>query len=413
MKRGILTIGALVLLAVGVFPATSRSRTTAPGSDRSDAQPSVDAQRQFEREPGFLGYEKGEERRYVLGPRGELLPGEGATWSILLRELLGDPPDGIFSLSHEWHRAETLTEVPLGTITHIKSEGELRVNGYGFPVEVGFKTERHLAGLGDETYTIRYRYQDGRYRKQITAQGRDWSHTIPVRGHKHLDRDVPSGLYAFGPIALDCSIPPPLDARRTAMVVPPTRTAGSVASPRIPPAGTRLADNSRCREALFANPGLVGLMLPALWEAGTGERQFLLLTPVGPIGMPGVSLAVGHTAQNPSGLGRSAGAAVGRRSAADERGRANDPALHYDAETLRFIERVEVEVGRRTREAWLFDDMGDFEAIYVDDDGVVLRVDLSPMPGRGLSAEGIVFSADPTQMSGRRLHIRLLFPSEY
>ncbi|MGD8817819.1 MAG: hypothetical protein PVJ51_11600, partial [Acidobacteriota bacterium] len=48
----------------------------------------------------FLGFEAGEERRYVLGPAEQLHPGEGGDWSIYLRELVGNPPEGIFELAH-------------------------------------------------------------------------------------------------------------------------------------------------------------------------------------------------------------------------------------------------------------------------------------------------------------------------
>ena len=57
--------------------------------------------------------------------------------------------------------------------------------------------------------------------------------------------------------------------------------------------------------------------------------------------------------------------------------------------------------------------MGDFEAIYVDDDGVVLRIDLSERSMLGISGNDGLVSVDPTQMSRDRLSIRLLFPSEY
>ena len=400
MKRGIFSTVAVVCVATALFPSAGRPNTSPLVSDRPVIEPSTAAQRQFEREPKFLGFQEGEERRYVLGPPEALGRGESATWSIHLRELLGDPPDAIFVLTHEWHRAETMTDVPLGTITHVQSEGELRVNGHGFPLELEFKTQRHLAGYGDEVYTIRYRYEDGSYRKNIATQGTDWSHTAMIRGHEHLDREIPSGLYALLPVSPDCSVTSSLSPWRASAVVPPRRTVGSGTSPTIPPGTTtRFADNRRCRESLFANPGLVSLMMPELWEDGSGERGFLLFMPTGPTEAPGVSLG---------------GAAGGVVAASQPRG--TGPGMRPDAnsraERLRYRERVEVEVGRRSVGAWLFDRMGDFEAIYVDDDNVVLRVDLSRW-GRGLSIGGTAASVDPTQMSGRRLYIRLLFPSEY
>ncbi len=391
MKTGVSTIRAVLFLVVIALPASGR-----PSTALERTGPLYAKQR-----PSFFGYEEGEERRYVLGPPEALSGNEGATWSIYLRELLGDPAEGIFELTHEWHREETRAELPLGTITRIVSEGELRVNGHGFPVAIEFKTERHLAGMGDQIYTIRYRYEDGSYRKQISAEGKNLAHTAMIRGHKNLDRSVPSGLFVLVPTALDCSMSVPVDARRMARVVPPTRgraglTPPPIAQPR------RFADNSLCREALFANPGLISLMLPELWEQGTGQREFLLLTPAGFFGMPGVFLG---------------GQATGVAAAAGPDGfdftRAASPATNSAIERLRYLERVEVEVGSRKREAWLFDRMGDFEAIYVDDDGVVLRIDLSEGSMLGLSINGGLVSVDPTQMSRGRLSIRLLFPSEY
>ena len=254
--------------------------------------------------------------------------------------------------------------------------------------------------MGDEIYTIQYRYEDGSYRKQISSAGDDFSHRVMIRGHKYLDRAVPSGLFVFVPTALNCSISVPISARQMARVVPPTRTAGLPPPPAVLP--TRFADNRSCREALFANPGLISLMLPELWEQGTGEREFLLLTPVGSFGMPGVS-----------GGGQSTGATVSSGGGGFDFTRAASPETNTDVERLRYLERVEIEVGSRQRDAWKFDRMGDFEAIYVDDDGVVLRIDLAERSLLGLAVNGGLASVDPTPMSRGRLSIRLLFPSEY
>ena len=50
----------------------------------------------------FLGFDLGEERRYVLGPPQKLYIGESATWSIHLREIMAEPRHGIFELAHTW-----------------------------------------------------------------------------------------------------------------------------------------------------------------------------------------------------------------------------------------------------------------------------------------------------------------------
>lgn len=377
MKRFVYTVSAVACMTLSVYPASD---------------PATRAQ-----EPSFLGFDVGEERRYVLGPAEELLGSEAATWSIRLRELLGNPPDGIFVLTHTWRRADTRMELPLGTITRVASEGELRVNGRSFPVDLNFETQRHLAGVGDEVYTIRYEFRDGKYHKHVSAQSKDWSYVVMIRGQEYLDREARSGLYAFLPIAPDCSIPPPLNPRRAAGVALPSdpsraRVSGTALRPT-----REFADNRLCsREPLFANPGLLSLMLPALWEEGTGERGFLLLTPTGALEGPGVSL----------------GGLVAKPQVTADGLSAVHPDVNSNIETLRYVERVRVEVGSRTREAWLFDRFGDFEAIYVDDEGIVLRADIMER-GRGLSINGSIASVDPTRLQGRRLFVRLLFPSEY
>jgi len=372
MKTGVSTICAALLLAVIALP--------------------VFAQRAL-----FFGYEKGEERRYLLGPPEALPAGESATWSIYLRELVGEPAEGIFELTHEWHRARTRIEPAFGTITGIRSAGELRVNAHGFPLMVEFRTERAVAGIGLESYTILYRYEGGSYRKQIRIEGmEELVHTAMIRPHRYLDRSVPSGLDALAPMDPNCSIPAPVDARQMASVGPPTRPAGLTPPPIVQRrqfvdrrSTTRVSKDPRggCRESLFANPGLISLMLPELWEQGTGEREFLLMTPAGSFGMPATGGGFDFT-------------------------RAASPDTNSVIERLRYLERVEVEVGSRQRDAWKFDRMGDFEAIYVDDDGVVLRVDFSGRSMLGLTGnEGL--NVDPAQMSRSRLSIRLLFPSEY
>jgi len=57
---------------------------------------------------------------------------------------------------------------------------------------------------------------------------------------------------------------------------------------------------------------------------------------------------------------------------------------------------VRIEVGIRSSEAWRYAIGGLADSVYFDADGRVLRVDFGES-GRG----------------GRRLRIRLLFPSEY
>ena len=322
-----MSVGAfLVLIAL---PVASRAEVSssvgiAVAVDPSPAQSS----------PSFLGFERGEERRYVLGPPRELDAEEHAGWSIRLRELLGDPPDGVFELTHLWQRGASSIELPIGTITRISSEGELRVNGYGFPIELRFTTERHLAGMGNEIYTVRYRFQDGGFRKHITMDGQGFEHDVGIGRTDDLDLSVPSGLHAFAPTGVGCSSSLPLDPRQVASAMPPIRSAGSNPSPTMPASPRRFAVNTACSESLFANPGLISLMLPVLWEEGTGEHEFLMLTPAGPFGMPGLGAGV----TLPGTSVRAGGADFDSKRATSSRTNSN-------VEKLRYIDRIRVEVG--------------------------------------------------------------------
>lgn len=362
----------------------------------------------FQSSTSFLGFRPGEERRYVLGPPEALYSGEQAYWSIRLREMIGDPPDGIFELTHQWQHGDTRAELPIGTIVSVESEGELRVNSYGFPLELRFRTKRHLAGWGDEAYAVRYRFEDRRFLKHIAMDGHDLEHVVATLGGPDLDLSVPMGMYALVPTAVDCSYALPPDARRAASFAPPQRSPGSATSPAVPSSPLRFADNSACREQLFANPGLISLMLPVLWEEGSGEHEYLLLTPAGPFGTPGFSGSSLQSGTSSPGGGTNiaAGSEFDHERAVSARANSDTDKLHY-------IERVRVEVGSRTRDAWLFDGMRALDAVYVDDDGVVLRVDLDMAGWYGISLSGATAEFDPQQADLRDLWVRLLYPSEY
>ena len=358
--------------------------------------------------PSFLGFGLGEERRYVLGPAEELYSGEGAMWSIRLRELMADPPDAVFELSHEWGRAEYRSEPPIGTPMRVSSSGELRVNAHGFPLDLSFRTERHLYGLGEQAYTVRYLFEHGDFRKFFSVGSSDFDHPVRVRRTDGLDVSAPRGMWAHAPMALECMFSlPPSTSRSLNPVQTPAPTAGSKTGGIMPAAPLRIADQVDCREPLFANPGLLSLMLPALWEAGTGELDFLMLTPAGDFGMPSFSGGGGSV----GGFGRISGGAGSRHFESE---RATRAQTNSEVENLRYVDRVRVSIGRRMIDAWRFEGMRAFDAVFVDDDGVVLRVDLAasistwPAPLDVRSAP-----LEPTRMDNRGLWIRLLFPSEY
>lgn len=398
-RPGTPTVVRIVLVVTSMCGAASAVVAHAPSNNRAAVSQSS---------PSFLGFDLGEERRYVLGPAEELYSGEGAMWSIRLRELMADPPDAVFELSHEWRGAEYRSEPPIGTPISVSSSGELRVNAHGFPLDLRFRTERHLYGLGEQAYTVRYLFEHGDFRKFFSVGSRDFDHRVRVRRTDGLDVSTPRGMWAHAPMALECMFSlPPSTSRSTSPVRAPSPTAGSGTPGVMPAAPLRIAGQVDCREPLFANPGLLSLVLPTLWEAGTGELDFLMLTPAGDFGMPGVSGGGGS-------LGGSGGISGGAGTRHFDSERATRAQTNSEVEGLRYVDRVRVSIGRRMIDAWRFEGMRAFDAVFVDDDGVVLRVDLAatistwPTP---LDVRSPLL--EPTRMDNRGLWIRLLFPSEY
>ena len=360
----------------------------------------------------FLGYEVGEERRYVLGPPESLLRGEMGTWSIRLEQVYETEgePEAVFALQHEWQGPQPTMEVPLRTVMRVQSEGTVRVNAHGFPLFIRYETVRHLAGMGNEGYTIDYRLEDGnrRYEKRTTKDGERWYQSVPIRNHDTVDRNVPAGLYAFLPVAPGCMDRYIATYELQGNVGPQPKSAASPPSPQtLGPTTVRVADNADCEESLFANPGLLSLAMPVLWEA-QGERQYVFFTPIGPVGEPVGGVAFGLPGGGtPTGIG---GLSPGRipdprmpnsmpnsmlNSAPRVGGLPLSPSSYHEIEKLTFIERVSVRVGSRTRDAWLIENSNDIGPIYIDDEGGVLRIDLPALAG-----------------SGQR-YLRMLWPSEF
>jgi len=155
----------------------------------------------------FLGYFIGEERRFVLGPPEALGRGESGVWAIRLEEVYepGTPAAAaVFALGHEWHAPLVTEDVPYRWINQVQSDGVVRVNAYGFPLVIDYGTQRHLAGLGEEAYTIEYEFKDKNYEKRTTIMGKLWRDSVGIRGHDFLDKDVPAGMFAFLPAPPGC-----------------------------------------------------------------------------------------------------------------------------------------------------------------------------------------------------------------
>jgi len=347
----------------------------------------------------FLGFEIGEERRYVMGSDNEMAMSVRGRWSILLEEVfeVDGGREALFVLDHEWQAGEALGEIVIGRIRNVKSEGYVRVNAYGFPLMIQFHTTRHLDGMGVEGYTVDFTLdEDGkRYEKRTTLRGERWNQSVGVRNHDTIDREGRSGLFTFLPTAPGCldSLVQRYDQSGSTYLAP--RSAGSSGTPMTSlPRTLKVTDNSDCEESMFAHLGLLSLAMPAFWEA-QGEREYVFFTPVGPEGSPDSRVALGAgSAGSPYGPG----SVNNPGSLGPNMNRLEAPMLsaasYYDTETLKFVERVSVRIGSRTVDAWLVELSSRFGPIYVDDDGGVIRMDLPSQGDIGL-------------------YIRMLWPSEF
>ena len=306
---------------------------------------------------GAFGYELGEERRYVLEPERSLRSGESAWWSIVLADIQGEGDDTriVFELGHE--RTEVINDLFGGVNGRMQSvtiDGRLTVNRFGFPQRLVIDEQLDVLGetgsLSD-LRTTRFTFDGERFVKQVRINGREWTFNISIANHDDLDLGGPVGLYAYVPKALSC-----LGVR------------GEVGRP------------SRCYagDPAFANPGLLSLALPVMWEEQVNEKDFLFFMPSG----------VGTT---PGGLMDM------NRLMSLERNQLRNNTRYYDRTNLEVREYVErVEIGPRRLDAWLLEGSGEMREFYTEADGTVLKIFIDPHP--------VTY--------GERW-IRLLFPSEY
>ncbi len=137
---------------------------------------------------------------------------------------------------------------------------------------------------------------------------------------------------------------------------------------------------SRCAggDPAFANPGLLSLALPVMWEEQVNKKKFLFFTPSGIGTVPGGLLDMNRIMRL-------------------ERDQLRNFTRYYDKVDLEVKDYVEgAEIGPRKLDAWMLNGSGEMRQVYTDPDGTVLKVIIDPHP--------------VTQ--GERW-IRLLFPSEY
>jgi hypothetical protein len=339
----------------------------APGANANrDSWPSISPHQRSTGLASAFGFGVGEERRYVMGPPRALAAGEEARWSLRLDGLSGDPPVAAFHFTHERRipipGGRSLVErgaTHSGDILEAFANGTILINGHGFPEQVTFTTSGSLYGLRPAHYAAQYRFDDGAYNKRVRIRDRDWSISIPTSTHPDLDFAVPAGLYLFLPADLECTVP---------YLFGPTYLG--LSSYRL-----------RCEasEPAFVNPGLLSVALQIVLSDSTEVGDLLFFTPLKPEIYPGV--IAGSEFEDVK-----AEHIVGEY----------DKRNYYEHLRLRFDRTLDLEIGNRTVNAVRWSAEGDLEAVYVDPEGRVLRIDL----GR-----------DP--LTGKDRWIRMLFPSEY
>lgn len=302
---------------------------------------------------GAFGFELKEERRYVLGPEDALRPGESAFWRIRLEALEGGAEErrAVFVLEHS--RDEFFSDaVSRGRALRVLIDAELTVNPYGFPVRLALREQEDAGGETESLSQVRetiYEFDGEQYQKRSRLSGREWTFDVPIANQENLDVASRIGLYLFLPSALRC-----LGEYNRG----PLRSCAGI-------------------EPAFANPGLLSLVMPDIWEDDDADREVLFFQPSGvgtsPVGLMNINAWL-RVERNPlTSLRR-----------------------YYDHIRLALEEVAEVEVGTRTVRAWRLSVSGGLRDVWVDDQGRVLRSDIDPHP-----------------RTHRDRFIRLQFPSEY
>jgi hypothetical protein len=380
------TRGASALPSLGSVPALGF-----PSVKEQGAQPAALPVRQGSAAgQGIFGFDLHDERIYVMGPPETLAAGEMATWVIRLDRIEGEGRSlrAVFGLQHERKAPHSRDYLPpSGAFRISKVYGELVVNAYGVPLELRYVSQRYFLDAGEEIFEVGYELDKDRYRKDVRVDGGDWDLKVDITEHPSLDLKVPEGLFVAAPSSIAC--------------LEWAISGGANAE----------ACNELNVDPTFANPGLLSLLLPALKEAG-GDTELLLFTPTRPDLTPGGSggiplnivpivpgiPGVGGGSIFPNGIpgldwGRFI---IGGSKTSGDKDRAEDPARYFQTSRMYLRERSPVEVGPRTVEAMELRMSTYPHAIWVDEKGKVLRVDMTE-----------------EAPAGEDRWLRLLFPSEY
>ncbi len=356
-------VSVFVVAALALAPHVGISRLGPIASPSPGAQAEVRT---------FLGFREGEEVRYALEVEGDRRQDRIIHWSITLREVGERGSEGTFDLSYL---------AVIGGRSSAQATAEVRVNAYGFPLNVHYTSERNTP-MGAVGYSIEYRFEDERFRKELIGAG-SGDQKLELEDYPGVNTSFPRGLYLFNPLASDCTW-----AFSTPRLVEEETTGGGRGGPRI-------EEYCGGRELIFANPGLLSLTMPALWEEGTGVLDFFVLAPTG----MRLELLTG-----PSPGASGGGFTVGGLPLGALLG--GGPKLFDDAEDAlqRFgltagSDLLQLDLGGRMVDAWRLDPPAPFAAVYVDGNGLIVRIDLPADP------------EDPS--SGGRAWIRRLRPSEF
>lgn len=298
-------------------------------------------------EPTFLGFRPGDEARYALEYEGGQSPDRIVQWSITLLRIDESGSVGTFELTYL---------VVVAGERLAQAIGEARINPHGFPLNVRFGSERSTTA-GSIGYTIEYRFEEKAFRKLLVGADLD-SQEIEIDDVADVEASVPSGLYLYNPIDSACA-----DAFMEARVPDDATTSGG-------PGDVVIEELCGGRELIFANPGLLDLAIPAMWQAGTGALDFIALAPTG------MRLDLLTGPMNPSG-----GMSVGPINLAALLGGGPDP-FHDGAQALQpFALRsgsdlLQLDLGGRSHDVWRLETPAPFADVYVDGDGSILRLDL-------------------------------------
>lgn len=331
----------------------------------------------------FLGFTPGEEVRYRL-ENGDGEQGKARiTWSIRLEDIDGDT--GVFALEYEVGGIAGSERgqgpAPMGYTT-----ARAWISAYGFPKRVRLTTRRR-SPMGDLEYTVEYRYEDRRFIKEL--EGNDERQSAKLEGYRVIDLEIPSGVYLFMPVEPECVAA----AGQLAVRGRSNRGGGSSPGGRRSGRGAPGLAEQPCRgrEPVFANPGLLSLTMPALWEAGTGQLELLAIAPTG----------INNAAMGGGRGGGRGGSGVSIGGFNVLGGGGPDPFGDADDAFQMFAlaaesEPLQIEVGGRPVDVWRLNASAPLEAAYVDGNGSIVRLDLP---------------VDPE--TGERYRIRRLRPSEY